>query len=240
MRVMLGMSRLASNFNNASATDIWDPSTVDVIEPDDVNNWFQFSRKKYKVSRQLPNMSVLKKASDAVNNLCLKLYAKLTEDDSQESNAFFSPISISVALAMIYAGTKGNTAKEIEQLFNWDSPDIVHEMMEQLQGFILSSSGIELHLANRLWAQQGFAILEQYTNLLKSRYQVEMGEVNFQRKSEEARKAINQWVEEKTNAKIKDMLDSGAVRPDTKVVLVNAVYFKGLWEEEFSKEHSMD
>ena len=67
-----------------------------------------------------------------------------------------------------------------------------------------------------------------------------MGEVDFQRKYEEARKAINQWVEEKTNAKIKDMLDSGAIRPDTKVALVNAVYFKGLWEEEFLKEHSMD
>ena len=104
-------------------------------------------------------MSLLKKASDSVNNLCLKIYAKLTEDGGQESNVLFSPASISVALAMIYAGTKGNTAKEIEQLFNWGSPDIVHEMMEQLQESILSSSGIELHLANRLWAQQGLTIL---------------------------------------------------------------------------------
>ena len=184
-------------------------------------------------------MSLLEKASDSVNNFCLKLYAELTQD-SREYNVFFSPASIGIALAMIYAGTRGNTAKEIEQLLNWDAPANVHEMMEKLQESILSSSGVELHLANRMWAQQGFATLTQYADLLKSRYQVEMGTADFERKSEAARKCINQWVEEKTNAKIRDILDSGAVRPDTKVVLVNAVYFKGLWEEEFSKEHSRD
>ena len=184
-------------------------------------------------------MSLLEKASDSVNNFCLKLYAKLTEG-SDESNVFFSPASISIALAMIYAGTKGNTAKEVEQLLNWDTPKTVHKMMKSLQERILSSAGVELHLANRLWAQEGFTILKLYTDQLKSQYQAEMGAADFQRKSEEARKDINQWVEEKTNAKIKDMLDSGALGPDTKLVLVNAVYFKGLWEQEFLKEHSVD
>jgi serpin B len=184
-------------------------------------------------------MSLLAKASDSVNSFCLKLYAKLTEN-SQESKVFFSPASISVALAMIYAGTNGNTAREVEQLLNWNTPETVHEMMQNLQESILSSSGIELHLANRLWAQQEFAILKQYTDLLKSRYQTEMSTADFQGKSEEARKDINQWVEEKTNAKIKDILGPGVLNPHTKLVLVNAVYFKGLWEEVFLKEHSMD
>lgn len=176
-------------------------------------------------------MSLLEKASDSVNVLCLKLYTKLA-GGSQE-NAFFSPSSISIALAMIYAGAKGSTANEIEQLMDWSKPNTVDDMMQKLQESILSSSGVEVSLANGLWAQQGFAILNQYTDLLKSRYQIEVGAGDFELEADCARKKINKWVEEKTNDKIKNILASGAVGPHTKLVLINAVYFKGSWEMEF-------
>ena len=180
-------------------------------------------------------MSSLREASYSVNSFSMKLFSKLAKNE-QTGNIFYSPASICIALAMTYAGAKGNTAKEVEKFMGWNTPEEVHEMMKNLQeSMFLSSgaSGIELKVANRLWAQGGFPILQEFTKILNCCYRAEMGVEDFSSKAEEARKAINQWVEEKTNAKIKDLLKEGVLTSDTKLVLTNAVYFKGFWQDEF-------
>lgn len=172
----------------------------------------------------------------------MKLHSQLTKDKPRE-NLFYSPTSICIALAMTYAGAKGNTAKEVEQAMDWKSPETVHEMMKKLQESLLPSSGtagIELNLANRLWAQKGFSILKEFTEILKSCYQAEMGTEDFESKTEEARRAINLWVEEKTNSKIKDLLKEDVLTSDTRLVLTNAVYFKGFWQNQFVEASTRD
>ena len=168
----------------------------------------------------------------------MKLYSKLVANKPSE-NLFYSPASIYAALAMTYAGAKSNTAKEMEQVMNWNKPEIVHEMTQKLFEAIFPAPGecseINLSFANRLWAQQGYAILKEYTDTLQSYYQAEMGTADFIRQPEEARKAINQWVEQKTNDKIKDLIKDGILKADTRLVLTNAIYFHGFWENQFKK-----
>ena len=183
---------------------------------------------------------MLSRASDSLNNFSIALYSKLVTSKPKE-NLFYSPASIYVAMAMTYAGTKGNTAKEIEQAFNWNNPEIVNEMTHSLQESILSTSeecsDIKLILANRLWTQEGYAILKEYIDILHTYYKAEMGTVNFKNQTEEARNSINQWVEDRTN-KIKDLIKDDALTSLTRLVLTNAVYFKGFWEDQFNKENT--
>lgn len=161
------------------------------------------------------------------------MYSKLVVNKPNE-NVFYSPASMYVAMAMTYAGAKGNTAKEIEQAFNWN-PKTVHEMTHLLQESILSTSDIKLSLANRLWTQAGYAILKEYTDMLQTYYKAEIGTADFVNQPEEARESINRWVEEKTNNKIEDLIKDGVLTPLTRLVLTNAVYFKGFWKDKFGK-----
>jgi serpin B len=93
----------------------------------------------------------------------------------------------------------------------------------------------QLSLANALWAQQGYSFLDSFLNVLKTDYGAGLNQVDFKGATEAARLTINQWVEKKTQDKIKDLLQPGALRSDTRLVLTNAIYFKGDWETQFDK-----
>jgi len=95
--------------------------------------------------------------------------------------------------------------------------------------------GYQLSVANALWAQQGYTFLDAFLNVLKTDYGAGLNQVNFKGATEAARLTINQWVEKKTQDKIKDLLQPGALRSDTRLVLTNAIYFKGDWETQFDK-----
>ena len=90
-------------------------------------------------------------------------------------------------------------------------------------------------MANALWAQHGYAFLDDYLNLLKNDYGAGLNQVDFKGATEAARQTINQWVEQKTQDKIKDLLQPGSLRSDTRLVLTNAIYFKGDWQTQFDK-----
>ena len=182
-------------------------------------------------------MSILNQASDSLNKFSMALYSKLVANKPKE-NMFYSPASIYVALAMTYVGTRGNTAKEIEHVMNWKNPETVHAMMQSLQEPIFAASGVELSLANRLWVQQGYPILKEYTDMLQSFYQAEIGTADFVNKARKARETINNWVETKTNGKIKELIEDDVLMTNTRLVLANAVYFKGFWENQFKKRHT--
>jgi serine protease inhibitor len=168
------------------------------------------------------------------NAFAVALYGRLR---NQIGNLFFSPESISTALAMAYAGARGGTASEMAKTLHFTLPP---EKLHPAMGALLSElnaahEGYQLSVANALWAQQGYTFLDDFLNLLKTNYGAGLNQVNFKGATEAARLTINQWVEQKTQDKIKDLLQPGALRSDTRLVLTNAIYFKGDWETQFDK-----
>jgi serine protease inhibitor len=168
------------------------------------------------------------------NVFAVALYGRLR---NQSGNLFFSPESISTALAMAYAGARGGTASEMAKTLHFTLPP---EKLHPAMGALLSDlnaahEGYQLSVANALWAQQGYTFLDDFLNLLKTNYGAGLNQVNFKGATEAARLTINQWVEQKTQDKIKDLLQPGALRSDTRLVLTNAIYFKGDWETQFDK-----
>ncbi|MHC5075670.1 MAG: serpin family protein, partial [Planctomycetota bacterium] len=184
------------------------------------------------------------------NKFALDLYAKLK---SEEGNLFFSPYSISTALAMTYAGAKGQTAQQMvdvlhfptkskedkqclsQQQFHCDFGNIIKDM--NARG---TEDKYELSVANALWGQKGYEFLNDFLKLVKSNYDGGLNEVDFVEATEEARQTINKWVEEKTKDKIKELIKKGVLDSMTRLVLTNAIYFKGNWASQFDEEQTMD
>jgi serine protease inhibitor len=168
------------------------------------------------------------------NAFAVALYHHLSH---QAGNLFFSPESISTALAMAYAGARGNTAAEMAKALHFTvPPGQLHPAMGALlRDLNAAHSDYQLNVANALWAQQGYTFLDQFLNLLRTDYGAGLQQVDFKGAPEVARSTINQWVEQKTQDKIKDLLAPGSLRPDTRLVLTNAIYFKGNWQTQFDK-----
>jgi serpin B len=157
-------------------------------------------------------------------------------------NLFFSPESISTALAMAYAGARGETAAEMAKTLHFTLPPAqLHPAMGALlRDLNATHTGYQLDVANALWAQTGYKLLNDFLDLLKTDYGAGLNQVDFMHATEAARSTINHWVEQKTQDKIKDLLQSGSLRSDTRFVLTNAVYFKGDWETQFDKAQTGD
>ena len=171
----------------------------------------------------------------------MDLYARRS---GSESNLFFSPNSIETALAMTYAGARGRTADQMAAVLHLPPGN---KTVETAFGdFITGLNGngearkYQLSIANALWGQRGFHFLPDFVHLLNSNYGAGLEEVNFKEDSEGARQTINAWVEKKTNGKIQDLIGAGALTPATRLVLTNAIYFKGTWEAPFRKEETYE
>ena len=179
--------------------------------------------------------------AEANNAFALDLLKALK---NEKGNLFYSPASISTALAMTYAGAHGNTADEMEQTLRLDvSGDELHEAYE---GFIQSlakngkKGGNELNVANALWCEKSMGLLPAFSNLLKKQYRAEGKSLDFAASPEKSRKTINAWVEKKTKDRIMDLIPSGVLNGDTRLVLTNAIYFKGAWARAFDKKKTHD
>lgn len=169
------------------------------------------------------------------------LYQSLKEN---KGNLFFSPYSISTALAMTYAGARGETEKEMAQVLHFAlDQEQLHTSFSELQSklnAIQNKGDIELSIANSLWAQEGYHFLDSFLELNKKYYGAGLRFVDFARQTELARKTINAWVEEKTNNKIKELIKQGMINNATTLVLCNAIYFKGKWLAQFDKAKTVD
>ena len=170
------------------------------------------------------------------NMFTFDLYQKLKNNSG---NIFFSPYSISTALAMIYGGAVGETEIQMAKTlhFNLDQK-IFHKEFSALQESLNESnksSSVSFNIANSLWLQNDYNFLKSYLNLIKENYDSEFNCLDF-RKTEKARKTVNSWVEKKTKAKIKNLIKEGMIGEMTKLVLTNAIYFKGIWEKAFDKK----
>jgi serpin B len=166
------------------------------------------------------------------NAFAIDLYAQLR---GQPGNLFFSPESISADFAMAYAGARGQTATEIEKVFHFTLPQ---EKLHPAEGALLKQmngqhQGYELHVADALWAQKDASFLPAYLTLVQTDYAAGFRSVDFKSSPEAVRATINQWVEQQTNDKIQNLLGPGTVTPATRLLLTNAIYFKGTWLDPF-------
>lgn len=172
------------------------------------------------------------------NAFACDLYGKLRQVEG--SNFFFSPFSIRTALAMTYAGARGETAEQMAGTLKLDPQDAeFHGKMGAYIKELNKSAGpgvLELSVANALWGQKGFSFLNEFVGLNKAHYEAGLNNVDFIGNTEGARQTINSWVEDKTKNKIKNLVPPGAVTKETRLVLTNAIYFLGTWIEQFRKE----
>ncbi len=167
------------------------------------------------------------------------LWSKLR---GEKGNVFFSPASISAALAMTYAGAGSETAKQMAKTMHFDGIPDVHASQGALLAR-LSSSGPDvpqLAIANRLWSQNGMTLGAPFASTVKTNYGAGVELMDFVGASEPSRLTINGWVAGKTNDKIKDLIPAGAIDVDTRLVLTNAIWFKGKWANAFAKSATKD
>jgi len=176
----------------------------------------------------------------ANNRFCLKFYSELK--NRERGNIFFSPYSISMAFVMLYEGSKGKTSGEIKSVFHFPENDRIRRkgFSELYKHLNKKDAKYEFRTANALWVQREYKLLKNYTDVIKTYYGGEVLNVDFVNKTEKARKTINKWVEEKTNGKIKDLLPQGSLTPASRLVITNAVYFKGIWIKQFNKKKTFE
>ena len=150
------------------------------------------------------------------------------------SNVFFSPYSVSVALAMTFAGAGGNTAAQMAHAMHFTlPPDRLHAAFDAMDLALDGRSGVRLNVANSIWAQRTLAFGKPFLDTLAVDYGSEVRGVDFIGASAQATSAINGWVADQTAGKIQNLFAPGSLDGSTRVVLVNAIYFDGNWKTQF-------
>ena len=173
------------------------------------------------------------------NAFAFDLYGQLRQ---QPGNLFFSPESISTAFAMAYSGARGDTASEMASTFHFTLPPAqLHPAMGALLNSLNAAHpGYRLHVADALWAEKNFNFSDAFLKQTSTDYGASFNRVDFAHSPDAARQTINQWVEQKTEDKIKDLLPARSVTSATRLVLTNAIYFKGDWATQFDKAQTRD
>lgn len=175
---------------------------------------------------------------NANNEFAFDLY----EEYSQiEGNMFYSPWSISTALAMTYEGAKGETSQVMANVLHMVQPEYrLAGFRQAIESINAGSDDYMLSTANALWVQNGYPFLQSYLDTVEENYFGKATNLDFATKTEESRQTINEWVEDNTNDKIKDLIKRGMIGPGTLLVLTNAVHFKGTWVLEFDKDETKE
>jgi serpin B len=175
-------------------------------------------------------------------DFAVRLYDKLASTQAGQ-NLFLSPFSIQVALAMCAAGARGETRKAIGELIG--APHSLDEQNRQYAEWIRSVGGqgqrhIHLAIANALWRQQGLRLQPDYQKTVADFYDGACNEVDFLSMPDQAVQTINAWVETRTAGTIRDLIGRDLIGRDTRLILTNAIYFKGKWDREFDPRDTQD
>lgn len=178
----------------------------------------------------------------AGNNLfALDLFGKVRKE---EGNLFCSPFSVSTALAMASVGARGKTAEEMIDLLHFPgAPEAGHSVLGKLiQQFSADDPrrGYLLAVANALWTDKSFGFKKEFLDFVNKHYAAKLTDLDFVHQSEKSRQTINQWVEKQTHERIKDLMPSGSIDSETRLVITNAIYFKGTWADQFNKNATKD
>uniref|UniRef100_A0A673I4K3 Leukocyte elastase inhibitor-like n=1 Tax=Sinocyclocheilus rhinocerous TaxID=307959 RepID=A0A673I4K3_9TELE len=179
--------------------------------------------------------------SAAHTRFSLSLFQKISEGHASV-NVFYSPLSISAALSMLSLGAAGNTASQMSRTLHF--PEAEGEMhagfTKLLSEINRAGAPYTLSLASRLYGEQSYTFIEKFISDTRSLYEAELETVDFTSNADAARVNINSWVQKQTQGKIQDLLSEGDVDSLTRLVLVNAIYFKGSWETKFREEHTRE
>jgi len=174
------------------------------------------------------------------NQFAFDLYHEVKEPGR---NIFFSPYSISLALAMTYAGARGETETAMAETLHFTLPqERLHPAFNALDLKIasLTTDGFDLKTANSLWGKIGKVFLQPFLDLLAVNYGAKIRQLDFAFDPEGSAEIINKWVEEKTEEKIKNLIPPDVLDATTALVLVNAIYFKATWLNQFEKDRTRD
>jgi serpin B len=174
------------------------------------------------------------------NAFAFDLYQALRDADG---NLFFSPYSVSGALAMTYAGARGETERQMAETLHFGLPqDSLHPAFNALDHALVApeQDAFELHIANSLWGQTGYSFLEQFLDVLAKNYGAGLRLLNFESEQEESRQEINDWISDQTEERIEDLIPPGGITPNTTLVLANAIYFDADWLNQFDSAKTRD
>jgi serpin B len=182
------------------------------------------------------------------NRFAFELFQQLRQaPDLSGGDLFFSPYSISSALAMAYGGAQGDTERQMQDTLHYTGQPTAHEAFNALNQYFAALNAaagesevddFQLMVANALWGEQSFDLQPAYLDLLAAYYGAGLYTLDFAGNPEGARQAINDWVAEQTNQKILDLLAPGTLSPDTRVVLTNTIYFIASWINTFDEERT--
>lgn len=192
---------------------------------------------------------------DGNNTFSCDLYQQFIQS-MEEENFMYSPYSIYLALAMAYAGAGGDTARQMADTLHFGlAGDKVNSALSDLSNIIDKSQTVkeyhnpdgtveevvekfQLNIANALWGQQGYGFLADYLAIIDEYYNGAFKEMDFKNQPEPSRLEINDWIAEKTQDRILDMIPPNAINKSTRFVITNAIYFKARWYDEFSESRT--
>lgn len=175
----------------------------------------------------------------ANGEFAFNIFKTLNNEDSEES-IFISPLSISTALTMTYNGAETTTKDIMSQSLGYN--DTEREVINQSYNSLLSylqnaDKKVDLNIANSIWIREGKSVKEDFLSNNENNFNAEIETLDFSKSS--AADTINQWISDATNEKIDKMLES-PIRPDVIMYLINAIYFKGEWSEQFDSDDTRD
>ncbi len=223
----------ASNSDNAplpnktkNSADAQTDSPVDFIAADD--------------SASTPDG--ITQVTTANNQFTIAMYQKINgESEQADENVFFSPYSLSTAMAMLYAAAEGETKKQIQKVFYYPSMDILNPNSAALYNqFNKPNPDYKLATVNDLWMQQGLTPTKSYVDTVQRYYGGQVTNLDFESRPDLSRLIINKKIAQHTNQLIPELLPKGSITPITVTVLTNAVYFKGDWQVPFKVQSTTE
>ncbi|GER53396.1 serpin-like protein [Striga asiatica] len=180
----------------------------------------------------------LRKLIAAQTDFSLRLTKQLISTHVKDNNFVFSPLSIHVVLAMVAVGSGRPAREQLLRYLMFDSIEELNSLSSQISTRLLADGGSLggplLSIANGVWVERSLALKPAFNQTIENAYGSAVGHVDFRNQSDVVREAVNAWAEEKTNGVIKNLLPPNSVTSATKLILANALYFKGAWASKFN------
>jgi serpin B len=202
---------------------------------------------KPRITSPAVNQADMRALVDGNSGFALDLYQALKEDDG---NMFYSPYSISLALAMTYAGARGETEQQMADTLHFIlSQENLHPAFNSLDMELASrgegaegtdGEGFRLNIVNAIWGQKDYEFLSEFLDILAQNYGAGLRTLDFAAAPEESRSTINDWVADETEGRIEDLIPQGVINALTRLVLTNAIYFNAAWQYPFEENATAD
>ncbi|KAJ8762349.1 hypothetical protein K2173_007507 [Erythroxylum novogranatense] len=179
----------------------------------------------------------LRESINDQTDVALGLAKHVLLSEAKSTNSVLSPLSLQAVLSLIAAGSKGPTLQQLLSYLKSKSGDQLHSLSSQLVSVVLAdgspNAGPLLSFSNGVWVDKSLSLKHSFKQVVEISYKAASNQVDFQTKASEVTNEVNAWAEKETNGLIKEVLPAGSVDSNTRLVLTNAVYFKGAWKDKF-------